>query len=136
MLRYAEVFIAVANSLEAEQEPPWPDRHVLGHVFGPGPQIARRQGTLTGSRHWFVKVVEVACRQANPRFLCHGGSIRTHGGHINLGAELSNFRVRHTGPDVSPRHSEPVLPATPVQDFWYTAHTPVDDEVLDPGDVP
>ena len=46
MLRYTEVFIAVANSLEAEEEPPRSRPHHLDNVFGSRAQIARRESSL------------------------------------------------------------------------------------------
>ena len=48
MLRDTKMFIAVANSLKAEQEPPWPWPHVFGDVFGSRAQIARRECRAAG----------------------------------------------------------------------------------------
>jgi hypothetical protein len=61
MLRYTEVFIAVANSLKAKQEPPRSRPYHLGHVFGSRAEIARRECSLTCSIHRFVEIVKVAC---------------------------------------------------------------------------
>ena len=106
MLRYTEVFIAVANSLEAEEEPPRSRPHHLDNVFGSRAQIARRESSLTRSYHGFVEIVKVARGQASPRLLGNRGSICAHGCHIYMGAEFGNFLICHAGTDIAPRHPE------------------------------
>jgi len=60
MLRHAQVFIAVANPLKAEQEPPRSCPHILGNVFRSRTQIAGRECPLPCSHHRFIKIVKVA----------------------------------------------------------------------------
>src|SRR5215510_12896875 len=107
MLGYTQVFIAVANPLEAEQEPPRSYSHVLSHVFGARAKIARCECPLTCSNDRLVEVVEVPGSQPGARLLCDGGSIRTDGRDIDARAELLDLRVAHARTYVSPCHTEP-----------------------------
>jgi hypothetical protein len=59
MLRLTEVFITMADSFKAEQEPPWSYPHVLRDIFGSRAQSTRRKRTLTRANHRFVKILEV-----------------------------------------------------------------------------
>jgi hypothetical protein len=136
MLRYTEVFIAVANSLEAEEEPSRARPHHLDNVFGSRTQIARRESSVTRSYHGFVEIVKVARGQASPRLLGNRGSICAHGRHIYMGAEFGNFLIGHAGTDIAPRHPESCLPAASIEHLGYTAYASVNHEVLASGDVP
>src|ERR1700694_2496664 len=136
MLRYTEVFIAVANSLEAQEEPPRSCPHHLDNVFGSRAQVARRESSLTRSYHGFVEIVKVARGQASPRFLGHRGSIGAPRRHIYMGAEFGDFLIGHAGTDIAPRHSESCLPAASIEHLGDTAYARVNHEVLASGDVP
>jgi hypothetical protein len=100
MLRHAQVFIAVANSLKAQQEPTRSRPHHLGNVFGSRAQIARRECSLTRSHHGLVEVVKVARGQTSPSLLGNRVSMCAHGRYINLGAESSSFVLGHAGADI------------------------------------
>jgi hypothetical protein len=136
MFRYTEVLVAVANALEAEEEPPRSRPHHLDDVFGSRAQIARRESSLARACHGLVEIVKVARGQASPRLLGNRGSICAHRRHIYMGAEFGHFLVGHASTDIAPRDPESCLPAASIEHLGYTAYASVDHEVLASGNVP
>ena len=106
MLRQSQMLIAVADSLRAKQEPTRSGPHHIDDVFGARAQSVRCEGSIARSDNGLVEVVEIARREASPRLVSNGGSIRTYGCHIDLGTELNDLFVTHARADVTPRDIE------------------------------